>query len=193
MVVHGGEGGRAIPATDANFHRDLLARPHRTSLRPLDVVQPEGPSWTVDGTAVAWEGWRFNVGFSWREGLILHDVRFADAAQGGRERPVLWRAALAEIIVPYGEPREPFHLKCAYDIVGAPRHGGGVPQGWQADRWRRRRPASAHAYAAQLATRPPALLPHPPPPAPPQPRLRAGPVRQPAGPGVRLPGPHQVL
>lgn len=36
---------------------------------------------------------------------------------GGRVRPIIYRAALAEIIVPYGEPRVPYDRKCAYDIV----------------------------------------------------------------------------
>lgn len=35
----------------------------------------------------------------------------------GRVRPIMYRAALAEIIVPYGEPKAPYQHKCAYDIV----------------------------------------------------------------------------
>ncbi len=36
---------------------------------------------------------------------------------GGRVRPVLHRASTVEIIVPYGDPRSPFHKKCAFDVV----------------------------------------------------------------------------
>ena len=32
-------------------------------------------------------------------------------------RPVLHRASTVEIIVPYGDPRAPFHKKCAFDVV----------------------------------------------------------------------------
>jgi primary-amine oxidase len=64
--------------------------------------QPEGPSFAVEGNQVKWEGWDFHVGFSWREGLILNNLQYNDH---GTLRPVLYRAALAEIIVPYGEPR----------------------------------------------------------------------------------------
>lgn len=32
-------------------------------------------------------------------------------------RPIMHRASLVEIIVPYGDPRHPFEKKCAYDIV----------------------------------------------------------------------------
>ena len=153
---------------------------------PSSTPQPEGPSFSVDGNTVSWEGWQFHVGFSWREGLILNDIQYNDQ---GRLRPVMHRAALAEvgaegavaaggkggrpgrdgmrgglawpaaatrrcrppacppaasatfsvslhlrrpskscplppcslpaqIIVPYGEGRDPFQYKCAYDICG---------------------------------------------------------------------------
>jgi primary-amine oxidase len=46
----------------------------RTSRRPLQVVQPEArPSpWT--GHALSWENWRMRLGFTYREGLVLHEV-----------------------------------------------------------------------------------------------------------------------
>jgi primary-amine oxidase len=68
--------------------------PDRDGLRPLDVVQPEGPSFTVDGWQVSWQGWRLRVGFTHREGLILHDLEFLG-------RSVLRRAACNEMYVPY--------------------------------------------------------------------------------------------
>lgn len=40
--------------------------------------------------------------------------RYEDA---GRVRPVLHRASTVEIIVPYGDPRPPFHRKCAFDAL----------------------------------------------------------------------------
>ncbi len=70
--------------------------PARTSLKPIEITQPEGPSFTVDGTEVVWEGWRLRVGFNTREGLTLHQVGF----QG---RPVLYRASVPEMVVPYGD------------------------------------------------------------------------------------------
>ena len=35
----------------------------------------------------------------------------------GRIRPIIHRASTVEIIVPYGDPRSPFHKKCAFDVV----------------------------------------------------------------------------
>lgn len=41
----------------------------------LAALQPEGPSWSVEGNVVTWEGWQFHLGFSWREGLIINDLK----------------------------------------------------------------------------------------------------------------------
>ena len=38
----------------------------------------------------------------------------------GRVRPIIHRASTVEIIVPYGDPRAPFHKKCAFDVVVSP-------------------------------------------------------------------------
>ena len=47
----------------------------RSGLRPLNVVQPEGPSFHVDGNHVHWQKWDFRVSFNYREGLVLHDLK----------------------------------------------------------------------------------------------------------------------
>lgn len=100
-----------VPRTKANYHREALPPP-RTDLRPLHIHQPEGPSFTVDGWEVAWQGWRFRVGFSPREGLVLHDVSIRD---GGRQRSILRRASIAEMVVPYADPGTNNYWKSAFD------------------------------------------------------------------------------
>ena len=56
----------------------------RTTLRPLQVVQPEGASFTLDGHALSWENWRMRLGFTYREGLVLHEVGgWADGRRRG--------------------------------------------------------------------------------------------------------------
>ncbi len=81
-------------------------------MRPIEVVQPEGPSFVVDGWNVEWCGWQFSVGFTPREGLVLHDLSIRD---GDRQRSVLRRASLAEMVVPYGSPHGPHVRKNAFD------------------------------------------------------------------------------
>jgi len=68
------------------------------SVAPLEITQPEGAGFSVDGHLVNWQNWSFRVGFTHREGLVLHDVSYNDA---GTERPVLRRAAVNEMYVPY--------------------------------------------------------------------------------------------
>ena len=86
---------------------------YRDDLRPLEVVQPEGPSFEVDGWEVRWQKWRLRVGFSQREGLTLHDVGYED---GGRVRPVAHSLSIAELVIPYGDPGPGGYRKNAFDI-----------------------------------------------------------------------------
>ncbi|HEX4701750.1 MAG TPA: primary-amine oxidase [Pseudonocardiaceae bacterium] len=85
----------------------------RTDLRPIEITQPDGPSFTVDGYAVAWQKWRLRVGYSPREGLVLHQVGYEDQ---GRLRPILHRASMSELYVPYGDPNPSQRVKNAFDI-----------------------------------------------------------------------------
>jgi primary-amine oxidase len=94
----------------ANFPR-FPAGP-RADLRPLEIAQREGPSFDVRGREVRWQKWRFRVGFTPREGLVLHTVGYEDQ---GRLRPILYRASLSEMIVPYGDTRVTHWRKNAID------------------------------------------------------------------------------
>ena len=44
------------------------AGPARTSLRPFEIVQPDGPSFTVDSNLLHWENWRLRS--RWTVGLV---------------------------------------------------------------------------------------------------------------------------
>src|SRR5215211_1697305 len=73
-----------------------MAEGLRRDLKPLEVVQPDGPSFEVEGNLVRWQKWRFRVGFHVREGLVLHTIGYEDQ---GRLRPIMHRASLAEMVV----------------------------------------------------------------------------------------------
>eukprot|EP01023_Acetabularia_acetabulum_P066619 TRINITY_DN9016_c0_g2_i1.p1 TRINITY_DN9016_c0_g2~~TRINITY_DN9016_c0_g2_i1.p1 ORF type:complete len:714 (+),score=119.60 TRINITY_DN9016_c0_g2_i1:60-2201(+) len=104
-----------IPAKNVNYHRDHAEVEFRKDLKPLNIVQPEGPSFKLDGNRLEWQKWSMRIGFNYREGLVLHDVGYQDSPQSD-VRPVLHRASLVEMCVPYGDPREPFVRKCAFDV-----------------------------------------------------------------------------
>ncbi len=90
-----------VPMTAQDFHLPDPERPARTTQRPIEIRQPEGASFTVDGDVVEWERWRFRIGFDQVEGLTLHEIGFRD---GDRLRPIIYRASVAEMVVPYGDP-----------------------------------------------------------------------------------------
>ncbi|RBP64224.1 primary-amine oxidase [Brevibacterium sanguinis] len=90
-----------IPVPEESGDYTLRTRgPARTSLKPIEITQPEGPSFSVDGSRVQWENWTFRVGFTQQEGLVLNQITFAD---GGEDRSVAHRASVPEMVVPYGD------------------------------------------------------------------------------------------
>jgi primary-amine oxidase len=100
-----------IPRKKRNYDRASIAR-RRQGLKPLDVVQPEGPSFAVDGWKVTWQNWSFRLGFTPREGLVLHQLGYDD---DGRERPIIYRASVTEMVVPYADPTANHFWKSAFD------------------------------------------------------------------------------
>ncbi|MDO5635139.1 MAG: primary-amine oxidase [Micrococcus sp.] len=91
-----------IPQEHGNFTDPELTGELRTTQKPIEITQPQGPSFTVsNGNHVEWEKWSLDIGFDMREGLVLQNISFDDA---GRRRRILDRAAIAEMVVPYGDP-----------------------------------------------------------------------------------------
>ncbi|MET0694027.1 MAG: primary-amine oxidase, partial [Propionibacteriaceae bacterium] len=90
--------------------RNLSARP---PLKTLDVVQPDGPSFPVDGHLVEWQNWSVRVGFNYREGMTLHRVTYND---NGTVRPIANRLSFSEMVVPYRDPSVDHFRRTAFDI-----------------------------------------------------------------------------
>ncbi|HZS86806.1 MAG TPA: primary-amine oxidase [Chloroflexota bacterium] len=85
----------------------------RSDLKPLAITQPEGPSFDLDGWELRWQKWSMRIGFTPREGLVLHTISYDD---GGRRRPILYRASYAELVIPYGDPGPSGYRRNAFDI-----------------------------------------------------------------------------
>ncbi|MBB4326209.1 primary-amine oxidase [Rhizobium leguminosarum] len=100
-----------VPRRKRNYGRETFPEP-RPDLKPLHIVQPQGPSFTVDGWKVEWQNWSFRVGFTPREGLVLHELGIKDQ---GRLRPVVFRASVTEMVVPYADPTANHYWKSAFD------------------------------------------------------------------------------
>jgi primary-amine oxidase len=102
----------ALPPNDGNYAPEFLEG-FRTDLKPLEIVQPEGPSFNVEGNEVSWQKWNFRVGFTPREGLVLYTISYEDQ---GRKRPIIYRASLGDMVVPYGDPSPRNFRKNAFDV-----------------------------------------------------------------------------
>jgi primary-amine oxidase len=101
-----------LPPQACNYAADRVSE-KRTDIKPLAITQPDGPSFRVEGNQVTWQNWSFVVGFNAREGLTLHHIRYRDK---GRDRSILYRASLTEMVVPYADPNPTQARKNAFDV-----------------------------------------------------------------------------
>lgn len=108
-----------IPPETGEYASEFIPQ-FRTDIKPLEINQPQGPSFTVQGHEIRWQKWRFRIGFTPREGVVLYTICYEDQ---GRVRPIIYRASLAEMVVPYGDPRLQHFRKNAFDIG---EHGVGM-------------------------------------------------------------------
>jgi primary-amine oxidase len=111
-----------IPERAGNYSAERIREPanfphipqgSRADVKALDIHQPDGPSFNVEGHHVEWQKWDLRIGFTPREGLVLHLVQYRD---GGRLRPILYRASLSEMFIPYGDPNPTHRRKNVFDM-----------------------------------------------------------------------------
>lgn len=74
-------------------------------LSRLEIEQPDGPGFEVSGNFIEWRNWEFRVSIHPVNGLVLHCLGYRD---GERVRTILHRAALSDMVVPYGDT-DPMH------------------------------------------------------------------------------------
>lgn len=101
-------GAELLPPDPGPIIRDA----QRTDVKDLAISQKDGPSFEVDGYRVKWQRWQVEVGYSVREGLILYNIGYEDS---GRLRPIMHRASMSEMVVPYGDPRFANFRRNAFD------------------------------------------------------------------------------
>jgi len=101
-----------VPLAPSSQELDEKATGTRLRPRPLKITQPEGASFEIQGQAVRWQNWRFRYSMHPREGLVLHMVSYEDA---GRLRPILYRASISEMVVPYGDTDQNWRWRSAFD------------------------------------------------------------------------------
>ena len=85
----------------------------RDDLRPLEIAQPEGPSFVVRGHEICWQRWRLRWSFNAREGLVLHSVGYEC---DGEVRSIAHRLSISEMVVPYGDVSPAHFWQGAFDV-----------------------------------------------------------------------------
>ena len=115
-VLHVEDFGQwPLPTELGNYDVESVVNdygPLRQDLKPVEITQPEGTSFSVEDNEITWQKWRFRMVVDDTEGLVLHRVSYT---QDGVERPIIDRASLAEMVVPYGDTRPSQSFKHALD------------------------------------------------------------------------------
>ncbi|KAB8077443.1 copper amine oxidase [Aspergillus leporis] len=105
-----------VPFTEHNYLPQFIGEKYNHErLKPIDIVQPQGVSFQMKGNELSWAGYKMHVGFNYREGIVISDVRTHDHYQD-RERTLFNRISVVEMVVPYGCPDKPHHKKHAFDV-----------------------------------------------------------------------------
>ncbi|KAF2014192.1 hypothetical protein BU24DRAFT_441798 [Aaosphaeria arxii CBS 175.79] len=104
-----------VPLEEHNYMPEFIGDTFKNKLKPISITQPEGVSFQLIGNELLWAGYRMHIGFNYREGIVISDVRMHDQYEG-RERSLFNRISVVEMVVPYGNPDPPHHRKHAFDV-----------------------------------------------------------------------------
>jgi primary-amine oxidase len=102
-----------LPEVDGEYDPRVRSTQQRTDLKPLEISQPEGVSFTLDGNELRWQNWSMRLGFNFREGPVIYQVAFDDQ---GTRRDIAYRMSFAEMVVPYRDPGFDHYRRTAFDI-----------------------------------------------------------------------------
>lgn len=95
----------------------------RAPVNAVEMVQPKGPTYSVDGHEVSWQNWKFHFRMDARRGLVVSQVRYVDA---GKERSVMYQGSLSELFVPYMDASDPWNYQGYFDLGTYPSVFGGI-------------------------------------------------------------------
>jgi primary-amine oxidase len=95
------EGNSFSGMVDLNYFNKDSVKEEFGVPNPIIITQPGGHSFKVNGHEITFQNWKIRYGVDNREGLVIYDVRFMDK---GKERKVMYRGSMPEMLVPYGSP-----------------------------------------------------------------------------------------
>jgi primary-amine oxidase len=115
-------GARPSSGPVGDFEPEAIG-PTRTAPNRVAMIQPGGPSYTLDGHQVNWQNWKFQFRVDPRRGVIVSQVRYAD---GGRDRSIMYQGSLSELFVPYMDANAPWSYQGFFDLGTYPAMFGGI-------------------------------------------------------------------
>ncbi|MGH7806377.1 MAG: tyramine oxidase, partial [Candidatus Binatia bacterium] len=104
------DGVVPVPRTPVDYDEKSVGEPRER--KPLVTGYTKDAGFTLEGSEVAWQRWRFHVRTDPRAGLVLSLVHYQD---GERLRSVLYQGALSEIFVPYSDPTIGWYFRTYLD------------------------------------------------------------------------------
>ncbi|RMW96229.1 primary-amine oxidase [Allofranklinella schreckenbergeri] len=106
------EDAGVIPVPMAARPYDGSDRAKRPAIKPLEILEPQGKSYSIAGNTLRWQNWEFHFRLDSRVGLLLSTVTYNDK---GVKRKVLYEGSLGGMIVPYGDPDVGWYYKAYLD------------------------------------------------------------------------------
>jgi len=104
--------GEVVPIPTGSGRYDAVSVGSSRQLAPLSITQEDGPGFAVDDGELRWGPWGMHLSMHPIEGLVLHHIHYID---GGRMRPIVYRASVSEMVVPYGSTGLNHWWKNAFD------------------------------------------------------------------------------
>ncbi|KAG7026239.1 hypothetical protein SDJN02_12738, partial [Cucurbita argyrosperma subsp. argyrosperma] len=104
-----------LPKSEGTDYRaSSMQPPFAAETKPINVVQPLGPSFVVKGHTVSWANWDFHLSFDMRVGIVISTASIYDVDQR-KKRQVLYQGSLSELFVPYQDPTEEWYYRTFMD------------------------------------------------------------------------------
>lgn len=84
----------------------------KAEVKPLNIQEPEGKNYSINGNMIKWQNWEFHVRLDSRVGPVFSTVTYDDQ---GEKRKIMYEGSLGGMVVPYGDPDVGWYFKSYLD------------------------------------------------------------------------------